>query len=293
MMKNIRYKKTVAVALIVGIPMLFANFTTKYIKVSGAHPGSTGAPGDGTCADAGCHAGVVNTNVVGINTLNFPSSDSTYIPGQTYTMSLNVKKSAITRFGFEIVALKDGANTNVGTWTITEATRTQQITHTVSGNVRKSLTHKSAGTTTTTPGETTWTFKWTAPATDQGNITFYFASNCTNNDTKNSGDAIYTNSFKIHPDLGNSISAYLNEQESKIYFNSTEIVFDYTLKVDKKVVIRLADALGRTVLEQQATSHSLGKNIERLTIEDNINKGIYFASLIVDGRAMTEKIIVQ
>jgi hypothetical protein len=290
------HKKTIAVILLAGIPIVFANFTTKYIKTTGAHAGSTGAPGDLTCAQSGCHANAtVNNNSVGVNTFTYPVADSSYVPGQTYTLSLKVKKAGILKFGFEIQPLIDANNTNAGTWTVTDATHTHEITHTIASNSRHSITHTTAGTVPTATGEDVWTFKWKAPSTNVGKITFYYCTNCTNNNDANTGDALYLNSFKIHPAKITGISEFVDEQDSKIYFNtsSSEVVFDYALKTDEKVAFRLVDALGRVVYDQQANSKLAGKNTERMAIDNNIRKGIYFATLIVDEHMMTEKILVQ
>ena len=288
-------KKILIIAVVIGIPMLFANFTTRYIKTSGAHAGSTGAPGDLTCQQTGCHANAsVHTNMVGTNTFTYPVADSSYVPGQTYTLSLKVEKPGIVKFGFEIQPLKDANNTNIGTWIVTDPARTHEITHTIAGNSRHSLTHTSAGTAATSSGENIWSFKWKAPSTNQGTITFYYATNCTNNNGAATGDGLWLNSFTIHPASSSSISEFLNEDDSKIYFNamSNEIIFDYNLKINKKITLRLVDALGR-IVDMKESSKSIGKNIEKINVDNNIKKGIYFASLMIDGQAITKKIVVQ
>jgi hypothetical protein len=104
-------KKHIIILFVVLLPV-FLNFT--YLKVEGAHPGSTGAPGDLTCSRTGCHVGTVIPNDNSINSIIFPTADSTYVPGQTYLVKLKVNKPSILRFGFEIVALKDSDTTNVG-----------------------------------------------------------------------------------------------------------------------------------------------------------------------------------
>ena len=45
----------------------------------------------------------------------------------------------------------------------------------------------------------TWTFKWTAPNTCSGRITFYAAGNAANNDRNDTGDFIYTSATSIDP----------------------------------------------------------------------------------------------
>jgi hypothetical protein len=295
MIPNIKYKKVVALAIVIGLPLLFTNFTTKYIKSSGAHPGTTGAPGEETCAMAGCHSpATVNYNVAGVNIFTFPTADSSYVPGQTYTISLKAQKASVVKFGFEIVALEDSGNTNVGKWTLTDSVRVQEISDLIGGGIRRFLTHTFDGNSATGVGENVWSFKWTAPATDEGDITFYFASNCTNNDGYSTGDDIYLNSFKIHS-AANSINEFVNEQKSNIYFipSSNEIVFDYVLKADKRVSFYLVDAFGRTVYETKELPKNAGRNVEKINISNDVVKGVYLANVKIGNSIMTKKVIID
>ncbi|MCE3259472.1 MAG: hypothetical protein K0S12_1113, partial [Bacteroidetes bacterium] len=63
-------KKYITLFCVVCCVLLLASYTTAVKKTSGAHPGSTGAPGDLTCAQQGCHTGAqVVPNAVLNNTL--------------------------------------------------------------------------------------------------------------------------------------------------------------------------------------------------------------------------------
>lgn len=119
-------------------------------KTSGGHPSATGAPGEKTCADAttGCHsnAAIVKDTTNVVNTFIFSSIDSSYTPNQTYNITLNAQKSAITKFGFEIVALTKSNNANAGTWVITDANRTHTLVGSAPFSSRKYVTHSSNGT---------------------------------------------------------------------------------------------------------------------------------------------------
>lgn len=288
------YKKILILSSVITVPMLFADFT--YKKVSGGHPGSTGSPGELTCAKSGCHAGTVTQNNNTVNQLIFPTADSTYVPGQTYLIKVKVTKANIQRFGFQIEALKDGPNTNIGTFALTQTARTQIITHVVSSNTRYQVTHVQAGTPAfPTTGQNEWQFNWTAPSTNQGPITFYYATNCTNNNGLNSGDQTYTNSFKIKPASATAINEIINENEVIAFYNSDGGYFDlqYNLKKDATVFVRVLDVSGREVVSSNSEYKSKGVQSEKINLNANVSSGVYFLNINFGGRVVTKKIFVK
>lgn len=287
------YKKILILSAVIATPMLFADFT--YKKVSGSHPGSTGAPGDNTCAKSGCHSGsAVTQNNNTVNQLIFPTLDSSYTPGQTYLVKIKVAKAGIARFGFEIQALADGTNKNVGTWGITQATRTQIVSHAVGSDTRYSVTHKQAGTAATpSSGQNEWQFNWTAPATNEGPITLYYATNCTNNNGASSGDQIYTNTFKLKVNTSISVNEILSENEVNVFYNNNGGYFDlqYALKKDEMVQVLIVDASGREVYSN-GVNKPQGINTDKINLTNEINSGIYFVSILAGESKVTKKINV-
>lgn len=291
------YKKTLLILAIISIPILFGNlYSTKYIiKSSGAHPGSTGAPGDVTCKHNGCHAdATVNNNIAGVTTFDYPNLDSTYIPGQTYTINLKVQKATIARFGFELCALENVLNDNGGTLMVTDSARTQLIWHPKGEDLRYSLTHKYDGTPATPSiGQTTWSFQWTAPSTDIGKITFYYCVNCTNNNADNTGDDLYLNTFVVHPAINTDITKFMDESKYSLYFDpiNKEIITNYFLKLDKQVEIKITDALGKEV--HHLSQSRLKGNITEKFSMDNFSDGVYIVNLMIDNTILSKKIIVR
>jgi len=287
------YKKILILSAVVAMPMLFADFT--YKKVSGSHPGSTGAPGDQTCAKSGCHAGTVTQNNNVVNQLIFPTVDSTYTPGQTYLVKIKVNKAAIQRFGFEIQALKDQTNKNIGTWTITQSTRTQIINHSLGSDNRFSVTHKQAGTLATTVGQIEWEFNWTAPPVNEGPITLYYATNSTNNNGANSGDLIYTNQFKLQPSSGASINnEIINENDVTVFYNGNGGYFDlqYNLSKNEEVKISIIDASGKQVYANAGQNKPKGINDDKITLNGEISSGIYFVNIVAGNNRVTKKVSI-
>ena len=274
--------------------------TLSSFKTAGAHQESTGAPGEKTCAQPGCHANasVTNDNTNLVNTLTFSSIDSSYVPGQTYTITVQAKKTSIVKMGFEIVALTTTGNTNTGSWVLTSAASTQIINGSSTGLTdRRYITHKQPGTTSpyVVSGLGKWTFAWTAPSTAQGNITFYYASNCTNNNGAETGDQLFLSSFTIHPNTGNSITEWLNEEEFQAMLNpaSNELILNYNLKKECELKVNLIDAQGKMVQTIDLANKSAGKNTERINLTQGISSGMYLVNININDQMLTKKIMVQ
>jgi len=290
---KISKQKFIIVGTVFILPALMSMMLFK--KSAGAHPGSTGAPGELTCAKSGCHAGTTNSGV-GTNTLTFSAADSTYIPGQTYTISVVVQKTSIDRFGFELTALKDSNNRGIGTFVITDAVRTQTISATINTKARTSVTHKTAGTPSITTGNTNWSFNWTAPPTNVGNITFYYATNCTNNNNASTGDAIYLSSFQIKPKtFFASIDDVIDQKEFFVMHNRSDNSIDvnYSLKVPARILFHLFDMQGREVVLKENNRNSAGNYQDKIELGNNISAGIYNLSLEVENKIVSKKIVIQ
>ena len=74
-----------------------------YAHAAGPDPRNTGAPGDTTCADVGCHGGG-KVNVGGGNVaVSFPNGLS-YTPGVTQQLTVTITDSAAKVYGFQLTA---------------------------------------------------------------------------------------------------------------------------------------------------------------------------------------------
>lgn len=287
------YKKTIALLVTLAIPFLFVNFT--YMKSAGAHPGATGAPGDGSCADAGCHTGNVVQNDTKVNSLIFPTADSTYIPGQTYLVKIKVTNAGIKRFGFEVGALFEGTNKNAGMMKLAEAGRTQLLSHKINNDTRYEVTHTQNGNAPTTTGTIEWTFNWVAPATNQGNVIFYYATNSTNNNAQVTGDNICLSKFTVKPAGPSGIDQFINSSEVFTFYNQNEHALDvkYTLKKESFVKISIVDALGQEVYTSAAEQKGQGTTTEKIALP-SIATGIYYVNMQCGNSSqLTKKVLVN
>ena len=154
-------------------------------KNSGQAPiGRTGAPGEGTCA--GCHSGGSYTGQILFEIGDEPITE--YTPGETYTIAFTSDFNA-PRFGFSVTAL-NANDEPAGDFTVLNDDNTSRA---VAVNNRQYIGHKNAN------DNNVWEFEWTAPATDVGNVTFYYVINAANGDGGTGGDYIELGTTSLAP----------------------------------------------------------------------------------------------
>ncbi len=289
-----KFKKILIITAVIAFPILFGQFT--YKKSAGAHPGSTGAPGDNTCAKSGCHTGsAVTYNDTLVNQLIFSQADSTYLPGQTYTITVRTSNPGKQRFGFEFQAITDATSLEAGVVVITDVLRTHEVTHMVGSDFRTSATHSTVGTPELSPGFNEWTFDWTAPASNVGDIVFYYATNSTNNNNASTGDRIFLNTFRIRISPMFSINELVDVQNANVFYDgeANQIIFNYFLKSDKKVNITIFDSFGREVFKQKNKSKNAGQQKDELSLRNQLSTGVYYVNLSIDNKSFSKKIIIK
>lgn len=158
----------------------------------------TGAPGDpitdgGTCNfPGGCHDVFAVNSGPGSLTLELPSS---YTPGETYLIGIDLAQEGQLRWGFQMTAI-DAELFGAGTFATTDAnTQTQDFSG--FGTDRSYIAHTESGTAAGQVNANSWNVEWTAPAEDVGPITFYVAGNAANNNDAVTGDYIYNTNVTI------------------------------------------------------------------------------------------------
>lgn len=204
-----RYSKAikfVLLLLMVGFVLFKLEMDERPVRANRAGPidAQTGAPALGTFSAesncTSCHFG--NTLNAAGGTFQILDVPASYTPGQEYTIKVSLSRTGLVRFGFQLTAL-DETGKAAGTLTATDATRTQVIPGDPFSEFkdRSYIEHTSTGSAQVSAGLGEWTFKWTAPATRGGKITFYAAGNATNNSNSQIGDFIYTTSATMRPNV--------------------------------------------------------------------------------------------
>ena len=259
--------------------VLFICFTLSesvFSKLNGSPGAKTNSPTDGNDCTV-CHSGTANTGngSVSINT-NIPSNG--YIPGQTYSIDVQISQSSINRFGFEITCEEANFGSNkIGSFGITDPNSTKFT------NNNNAITHKQTGITGN--GSKSWNMHWTAPTSNNsGGVVFYVSAIAANGNGNTSGDEIYTTSrgfseatSTINKEVSD-IKVFLNITNSDIMINSNNPVLISDLKI--------YDVSSKLVFNK--------KNINLPTLIKNnlFNQGIYIVKMQTSkGINIQEKII--
>lgn len=171
-----------------------------FAYASGPLPRNTGAPGDTTCSQIGCHIGTPVNGAGGKVELSFDSG-TTYTPGTKVKVTVKITDSAARVYGFQ-VSSRLASNTRTsqaGTFT----PGTGQYVQCEDGSDRPAIGCRSTAPLEfvehTNPNSTgIFQFDWTPPTTNAGDVVFYVAGNAANgNGRADSGDHIYTTSATL------------------------------------------------------------------------------------------------
>jgi hypothetical protein len=256
---------------------------TKHRQNAGGQSGLTGAPGESNCTQ--CHSGSVldgsSQNIVSI--LDGSTVVTEYIPGNTYTVLLELS-SAPVKGGFSATVL-DGSNVKAGSLIGAGLGGTQNF----AAGGREYVSHTSVSNTA---GQ--WAFSWVAPATNVGDVRFYFASNAANNNNSNTGDMIFLSQTLISPSSA-SIKEITNDKKFTAGFNATSnkltIKFDYNTIGDMH--LNLVDMNGSSVFTDELGQSVSGSNKKSVLLPSSLSEGLYIVNFFVDNEVMSAKIIVK
>lgn len=245
--------------------------------------GNTGAPGESTCAS--CHG--ASLKVGGSeSTMAFKDSADVvvtdYKPNHTYNLTFSLSSSG--RKGFQVIPL-DANNKEVGT--LIAGTETMLLT----ANNKQYLNHSNAN-------NSSWTFKWKAPATNVGDITFYVAAGNLSAiykstyklsafvDTTNQGggtDTTKTNGIKINEN-NFEFNAFYVAASQHLY-----VKYEASLKGD--AFINVVDMNGRSVAYKKLGAVN-GTSAKETEIPFVAQPGTYIVNMFVNNYMSTKKIVV-
>ncbi|MGB0850967.1 MAG: choice-of-anchor V domain-containing protein [Bacteroidia bacterium] len=250
-------------ALLVGASLVFMS------NRGGSPGGKSGSPSDGsTCStNGGCHSGGAPVEQ------KFLSSDievGGYVPGKTYTISLNPTKSGISVWGFEMSAEdKNGA-------TIGEFANSDNVNLVSSQN---RVTHKFASSSGA--GGVTWDATWTAPEAGSGEVKFYAAVLGANGNGKTGGDQVYTDVLTISEGEP-SIVSNLESVKIKVYPNPTSEKLFIESTVGARAEIFIFDSKGTLAYSS--------KNLEPVNVK-SWNNGNYYIKVVQGKESITKTFV--
>lgn len=277
-MKNTRI---IFIVSVLGVSLLSFGILNKSGKA-----GFTGSPGEGTCAGAACHGSFALNSGPGSVTISTNIPGNEYTPGTTYQISIKVKQTGQTLFGFGCEVL-DSSDQPAGTFIVTDVTRTQQLN---ASNGRPNMTHKLNGGLSN--DSAVFSFDWTAPPTNIGDITFYFTGNAANGNGNSSGDYIYSSTYTIT----STSTVGVNEQNEQVFALSAFSTGDeklnvrYALKQAGNVQIALVSMDGKIIRQTSVMKQAAGEQNYLLPMHDCMN-GTYIVYVLANGKPYSRKVV--
>ncbi|MBL4585940.1 MAG: T9SS type A sorting domain-containing protein [Flavobacteriales bacterium] len=245
----------------------------------------TGAPGENHCGTAGCHSGSVN-NGPGTTVFDIGNGLTEYQTGVTYTVSIDIDQTGIDRFGFQVISLRDADNSYVGTYTLTDPINTRQIN---GGGGKKYVGSTACGSDASPMGSLGWTFDWNAPASDEGDVTFYLVSLATNHNHSASGDFTYTQSLQLSALDVTGISEAHAEKGFSMYPNPAVETVSIELPKEatsNKATLSILNNLGQNIRQEQLS----GESVYRMDVSD-LSEGVYFVEIATKNKRFTQQLI--
>lgn len=277
-MKNTR---TFFIISVLGTSLLSFGILNKTGKA-----GFTGSPGEGTCASGSCHNSFTLNSGPGSVSISTNIPGNEYTPGSTYQISIKVKQTGQTLFGFGCEVL-DGNDQSAGTFSVTDAARTQQLNAT---NGRPNLTHKLNGGLSNDSSE--FSFNWTAPSSNIGGITFYFTGNAADNSGTRTGDYIYSGTYTIT----STSTVGVDEQNEQVFALSAFSTEDqhlnvrYAMKQSGTVQIALVSMDGKIIHQSSLLKHEAGEQNYLMPMHNCMN-GTYIVYVLANGKPYSRKVV--
>jgi hypothetical protein len=146
--------------------------------------GFSGGFGEDHCQ--ACHSDYKVNAGPGSLTISAPAR---YSPGQTYAVTITLKRPRMAMGGFMFTARFEGDSAQAGTLAFADPAKDR--VKVVNDRGVQYAHHLRPGTQLTATDVVRWTLRWTAPA-DKRAILFHAAANAANGDDSQSGDWVYT-----------------------------------------------------------------------------------------------------
>lgn len=198
----------------------------------------TGAPGELDCT--GCHhPGPANTDPLGNLQILMPNNQGSYVPGQTYPITVQVQYPGKQKFGFSAAVRQRGIQSIQSGTLSAPASAALQITD--------FATHTLPSTAGN--GQKAWTFNWTAPAAAAGTLVVYAAGVAANSNNEATGDQVYTDSLVLS--LASSVWGSTWQSPIRLFPNpaTDKLWLEGDWATEQEVDVTIVDASGRTVLQ--------------------------------------------
>ena len=237
---------------------------------SGSPGDYTGSPGDGRdCTQ--CHSAGTNLFLVPTITTTIPVTGYEFDQRYMITLSTTYDIEIADAWGFELTAEKNTNNANVGVFDIAGATGSPK------------LIQSGTSVTQSNDNSSEWSFYWTAPSADEGDITFYAAVLAGSGQGTNNDQTVTTSVTVSLTTLG---IAEANLLSFEIFPNPSQDFL--TIQLPNEITngsLEIFDYLGRSVKSKKINTIDNKMNIS------NLNQGIYFVKVNSEGKMGVQKFI--
>jgi len=191
---NVRH---IVLAIVVGL----ASTVTLLGHAAGPDPGVDGVFGASVnCTLSGCHTTFpVNSGTGSVTITGLPSS---WVPGQTYPLTVTVTGTGAVVYGFQLSAVADSTNLQAGTLSRVNGA-VQIICAASAGTLYPGINCSAPGAIqfaehTAATAVKTFSVNWIAPSSASvGTVRFNVAGNAANGDGTSLNDHIYTQTYKV------------------------------------------------------------------------------------------------
>lgn len=257
----------------ISIVALIAFNALSSFKLDPSNPptAKTGAPGEMTCGQSGCHTGGTFTGTVSISGI-----PDTLELNKTYSVTLTQSSNA-SLAGFQLTCL-DGNNARCGTLTATSGTNVASVSSTGRQYIRQSTAKSLSG------GSVSWTFNWKSPAAvpANNNITYYFVSLAANGTGGKTGDNVLQANKKAVFKTTTSPSVEASVLPVKFYADPARRSLDIQLESLDNADLKIFDMAGNLVLEQKLT-------MQNQVMLGDLSSGVFVAQISAEGRKAIKK----
>jgi hypothetical protein len=257
---------------------------TSFKFSTGINSGASGAPGDPDCS--ACHLGGLQdgANQHVFSVAQNGTSVGSYIPGQTYDVTLELTTGNVLE-GFQATVLDLTNDEMAGTFS-TSNNGTNVIQP--SGNSRQYVNHT---TNSNTEGNPNWEWQWTAPATDIGPVRFYVASNIADGDWNPEDDLIFTSQYTFGSPLGTEeLVGNISGFEVGSQVNNKVLAITLTSQQAEMMYLNLVDVSGKSVFTQILGMAMIGSNEEQISLPSHLESGMYVVHFFVGNNSVSSSV---
>jgi hypothetical protein len=273
-MKFISTKKiSKSYMILLSLPLCMFLLSNSGGRASQASEGNTGSPGDTdtfnkTCLS--CHGSNIQlTNTIMVTDAN-GSAVTSYSPGETYSVTVTLSSTGNpSSYGFQLVSELGNMETINGFANPSSNAKLVTV-----GGSRQYVEQNGPS------ASNEFTVEWTAPADDQGTITFYSAGIGANGNSMSSGDGGATANFALTP------STTSNNEVSTTAVNVYPNPSSDFIQIDSEEIKNLQIFASNGQLMQ--SNKELSGNEINIS---NLDNGLYFIQFEADNKFFTSKFV--